>query len=125
MGAAHASCNSKLRISPDNIQIPVFFHNLRGYDLHLIMQQIGDMEGNITCIPNNKEKYISFSLGQLVFKDSVQFLLAPLDKFVRSNKKETFKYTQIGRKNEEIELLLRKGVYPYDFMDSWEKFNET
>ena len=61
-GAAHASCNSELRINPDNIQIPVFFHNLRGYDSHLIMQQIGDMEGNISCIPNHKEKYISFSL---------------------------------------------------------------
>ena len=22
-------------------------------------------------------------------------------------------------------LLLRKGVYPYEHMDSWEKFNET
>ena len=22
-------------------------------------------------------------------------------------------------------MLLRKGVYPYDYMDSWDKFNET
>ena len=22
-------------------------------------------------------------------------------------------------------LLLRKGVYPYEYMDSWERFNET
>ena len=124
-GAAHANCNSKLRINPDNIEIPIFFHNLRGYDSHLIMQQIGEMEGSITCIPNNKEKYISFSLGQLVFKDSMQFLLASLDKLVKSNKKESFKNTRIGRTKEEFELLLRKGVYPYEYMDSWERFNET
>ena len=22
-------------------------------------------------------------------------------------------------------MLLKKGVYPYEYMDSWEKFNET
>ena len=30
--------------------------------------------------------------------------------------------------NEDVNkfvLLLRKGVYPYEYMDSWEKFNET
>ena len=39
-GAAHSSCNLKLRIDHDKIKIPVFFHNLRGYDAHLIMQYI-------------------------------------------------------------------------------------
>ena len=27
-------------------------------------------------------------------------------------------------KNKSI-LLLRKGIYPYEYMDDWEKFNET
>ena len=82
-GAAHSSCNLKLRIDPDKIKIPVFFHNLRGYDAHLIMQYIGEQDGALSCIPNHKEKYISFSLGQLVFKDSAQFLLDSLDKLVK------------------------------------------
>ena len=126
-GAAHSSCNLKLRIDPDKIKIPVFFHNLRGYDAHLmlIMQYIGEQDGALSCIPNNKEKYISFSWRQLEFKDSAQFLLASLDKLVKSNKKETFKHTQIGRTNEEFELLIRKGVYPYEYMDSWERFDEA
>jgi hypothetical protein len=124
-GAAHANCNLKLRINPDKIEIPVFFHNLRGYDSHLIMQQIGEMEGEIKCIPNNMEKYISFSLGQLVFKDSAQFLLASLGKLVESNKRKVFKFTGMDRSEEEFGLLLRKGVYPYDYMDGWDKFDET
>ena len=73
----------------------------------------------------NKKKYISFSWRQLEFKDSAQFLLASLDKLVRSNKKETFKHTQKGQTNDEFELLIRKGVYPYEYMDSWERFDEA
>ena len=40
-GSAHQDCNLKLKINPDTIKIPVIFHNLRGYDSHFIMQQIG------------------------------------------------------------------------------------
>ena len=33
-GSAHQDCNLKLQMKPDNIKIPVIFHNLRGYDSH-------------------------------------------------------------------------------------------
>ena len=62
-GAAHSSCNLKLRIDPDKIKIPVFFHNLRGYDAHLIMQYIGEQDVTLSCIPNKREKYIFFLVG--------------------------------------------------------------
>ncbi|KAK3756562.1 hypothetical protein RRG08_007587 [Elysia crispata] len=62
-GAAHNACNLKLRLNPKTTTIPVVFHNLRGYDSHLLMQVISKVEGRISCIPNNTEKYISFSLG--------------------------------------------------------------
>jgi hypothetical protein len=123
-GAAHADCNLKLRIDPKKMEIPVFFHNLRGYDAHLIMQHIGEMQGNIKCIPNNMEKYISFSLGKLVFKDTAQFLPTSLAKLVENNKREAFKFTKLGKTNEEFELLYRKGVYPYEYMDGWERFDD-
>ena len=32
---------------------------------------------------------------------------------------------QKGQTNEEFELLIRKGVYPYEYMDSWERFDEA
>ena len=41
-GSAHQECNLKLRIKPEDIKIPVIFHNLRGYDSHFIMQQFGN-----------------------------------------------------------------------------------
>ena len=118
-GAAHNACNLKPRLNPKTTTIPVVFHNLRGYDSHLLMQAISRVEGKVSCIPNNTEKYISFSLGQLRFIDSAQFLLASLDKLVAANPPETFQITARYEPNQQRrELLLRKGVYPYEHMDS-------
>ena len=73
----------------------------------------------MSYIPNNTEKYISFSLGHLRFKDSAQFLPASLDKFVAANKPEAFQTTARYEPAEErCELLMRKGVHPYECMDS-------
>ena len=67
-GSAHQNCNLKLRISPKEFKIPVIFHNLRGYDSHFIMQEIGSIGKSnnldINCVPNNMEKYMAFMLGK-------------------------------------------------------------
>ena len=57
-GAAHNHCNLKYK-KPNFI--PVIFHNLSGYDSHLFIKELGFNEGDIDCIPNNEQKYISFS----------------------------------------------------------------
>ena len=54
-GSAHQECNLKLRIKPEDIKIPVISHNLRGYDSHLIMQQIGKIAKNY-AYKDKKEK---------------------------------------------------------------------
>ena len=137
-GSAHQECNLKLRI-PENIKIPVIFHNLRGYDSHFLMQEIGaivkkhtyknykgrEMEMQINAIPNNMEKYMAFMLGDhLVFLDSFEFMSLSLDKLVSNLPKDDLKYTSQAFKGRRLELMTRKGVYPYDFMDSFEKFNQ-
>ena len=125
-GAAHNACNLKLRLNPKTTAIPVVFHNLRGYDSHLLMQVMSRVNGRVSCILNNTEKYISFSLGQLRFIDSAQFLLASLDKLVAANPPEAFQITARYELNQQrCELLLRKGVYPYEYMDSSERFAES
>ena len=61
-GSAHQDL--KLRINLEEFKIPVIFHNLRGYDSHFIMQEVGcickehDME--INCLPNNMEEIYGF-----------------------------------------------------------------
>ena len=89
------------------------------------MQYIGEQDGTLSCIPNNKEKYISFSWRQFVFKDSFQFMLKSLDELVKANPEESFKLTKKDYSQDEFNLLFRKGVYPYEYMDSWERFDET
>ena len=93
-GPAHKTCNTKLAIKPWITPIPVVFHNLKGYDSHLIMQQIHKITGRLSCIPNNTEKYISFSVGQLKFLDSFQFMGSSLAKLVDATDKDDFKITQ-------------------------------
>ena len=61
-GAAHKECNFKLKLNPKTMPIPVFFHNLKGYDGRLLMQAMARVRGEIKWIPTNTEKYISFSL---------------------------------------------------------------
>ena len=50
--------------------IPVFFHNLKNYDGHLIIKSVGQYCSKIEVIPQNYEKYISFSYDHLRFLDS-------------------------------------------------------
>ena len=138
-GSAHRECNLKLRIEPDKLKIPVIFHNLRGYDSHFIMQEIGaivkkhtyknnrglDMEMSINAIPNNMEKYMAFMLGNhLNFIDSFQFMSSSLDKLVSNLPKDDLKYTSQAFKGKRLNLVSQKGVYPYDYMDSFEKFDQ-
>ena len=123
-GPAHKSCNLKLKIKPGVTKIPVIFHNLKGYDSHLIMQKLHTANGNISCIANNAEKYISFSVGQIKFLDSFQFMASSLEKLVDATGKSDFRLTQ-KEFRDQTELILRKGVYPYEYFDSMERFNET
>ena len=51
-------------------------------------------------------------------------MLASLDKLVNSMAKDGGEGFVISRKYSDFPLLLRKGVYPYDYMDSMERFQE-
>ena len=57
-GAAREVCNLKYKVSTF---FPVVFLNLSGYDSHLFIKILGNSEGDISCIPNNEENYISFT----------------------------------------------------------------
>ena len=71
--------------------IPIVFHNLRGYDSHLIVQNLGKYKEKIDIVPNNTEKYMSISIGNskkkqvyLRFIDSLQFMTDSLESLVKN-----------------------------------------
>ena len=139
-GAAHNRCNLQCR---KPLILPVIFHNLQGYDAHLFIKQLSGLQGELNCIPSTEEKYISFSkkikvdeyksrkTGEMVtlnfeirFIDSFKFLQTSLANLVGNLKTNDFQNTkEIFRKN--VNLLTRKGVYPYDYVTSIEKLSET
>ena len=87
-GAAHWDCNINF---PFTKKIPVIFHNLKGYDGHLIFSKLNKFNVKISAIPN--EKHMAFFLGKnLVFTDSMQFMNFSLDKLVKNLSDEDFKY---------------------------------
>ena len=81
-GAAHWDCNINFQLTK---KIPVIFHNLKGYDSHLIFSELHMFNLKINVIPNGLEKYIAFFLGRdLLFIDCMQFINFSLDKLVKN-----------------------------------------
>ncbi|XP_035211434.1 uncharacterized protein LOC118185651 [Stegodyphus dumicola] len=88
------------------------------------MQAVGKFKDEeIKCIPQNSEKFISVSLGRLRFIDSLQFLNASLEKLAANLEPQQFQLTRTYFR-EKTDLMLRKGVYPYEYLDSFERFDE-
>ena len=140
-GAAHFSCNLQYKIPS---YIPVIFHNLAGYDAHLFIRELAKYTTSMRVIAKNIEDYISFSIKvevdryvdkegnerpkeiELRFIDSFKFMSSSLDSLVNNLAKGDHKFWGFEEYNDEQrELLIRKGIYPYEYMDSWDKFNET
>ena len=142
-GPACNLCNLKYR-KPKFI--PVVFNNLTGYDSHLFVKKLGssDEKENMDCIPNNEEKYISFSktikVGEykdkktgevrnktfkIRFIDSFKFMGSSLEALVNNLPKDAFNNLERYYTKEEAELIKRKGFYPYEYMSTEERFKET
>ena len=144
-GCAHSICN--LNFCNRYFKIPVFFHNMKNYDGHLIIQNAEKLSNKkkIDVIAQNSEKFLNIGFDSLSVKDSFSFITASLDKLVsmtkydntdekerskwvlRENWQSNFRYSSkndIIKTEKCLDLLTEKGVYPYDYMNSFDKFND-
>ena len=94
--------------------------------------------------PSEKNKTISFSIKvevdkyidkdgnerikemELRFIDGIKFMSSSLDSLVNNSAKGGHQLFGLkSYNNHKHKLLIRKGIYPYEYMDSWDKFEET
>ena len=62
--------------------------------------------------------------NNLVFIDSMQFMNSRLITLVKNLSDNDFKYLSEEFSGDLLELVKQNGVYPYEYMGSFEKFSE-
>ena len=126
-GAAHSRCNLLKRRQR---KIPIFFHNLRGYDEHILIPALGKHKDHkLRIIGQTMEKYLMIEFGpHLVFKDTLLFLSCSLAQLVANlvaSDRDAFVQLKAGIDDDEnLDLLLRKGIYPYEYMTNEDRLKE-
>ena len=119
-GAAHNKCNLKLRIP---IKLPIIFHNLQGYDGHIIFKELNNFDVDIAVIPKGIDMYMNIIVNRhITFIDSLQFYYSSLDTLASNLNNEDSKYLVLEFGIDKLEILRRKDAYSYEWIDLYEKF---
>lgn len=143
-GAACQECNGKMRLRSNFL--PVFFHNFRGYDSHVICAEaLGKVPGWETSViaqtkekymamdaefevePANKEKKKNSIKMKLGFRDSFQFLTDSLGNLVKNLSPTQLQHTRRLFPNTETfqAVALSKGVFPYSYLTGPDRLKES
>lgn len=134
LGAAHSRCNI-LRRRP--LFHNIIFHGASNYDFHFIFEKICDRKdvAKIDAIAQNNEKFIALYLTiknsgnnnfQVRIIDSFRFMSSSLENITKTLPKTEFHHLEQQFKyHPSCDLLKMKNFYPYEYMDSYEKLNET
>ena len=121
-GSVHRDCNANVKL---NHKVSAIFHNLKNYDSHLIMQELGKFNIKINFIPNGLEMHMRFSINSnLSFIGSFQFLHSSLDSLVKNLNKDDFKYFSQEFDNNVLDVVKQKGFYFCKYMNDFERFKE-
>ena len=120
-GAAHNQCNVKLKIPK---KLSIIFHNLEGYDGHIIFKELNNFDVTTNVIPKAIENNMSIIVnGNITFIVSNEFYKGALDTLASNLENNDFKYLMSEFSPDKVKILKRKDAYPYEWLDSYEKFN--
>ena len=91
----------------------------------MIFEELSKSNVKISVIPNGLEKYMAFTINKnLVFVDSMQFMNSSPDKLVKNLNDKDFRYLSEEFSDEQLKLVREKGIYPYEYMNSFKRFSE-
>lgn len=135
-GASHPNCNLKYTTKKMEY-IPCVIHNLKGYDgynlLAYLHEKIDDIS-KLEVIAKNLEKFTCMTINHVRFIDSIQFINGSLEAQVNNLRSslpeeersrffpEVYKLSLLANGDLFNECMM-KGVYPYEWMDSFEKMD--
>ena len=88
------------------------------------MKELNHFNVDSEVIPKGIDKYMSIIVNRNInFIDSLQFYNASLDTLASNLKDEDFKNLISEFGIDKLEILKRKGAYPYEWVDSYEKIH--
>ena len=115
------SCNVNFKMTKKVIR----FQNLKGYYSHLVFENLSKFSVKTNVEPTEQEKYMAFTINKnLFFLYSMQFMNSSLDSLIKYLRDKDFKYLSEELSDEFLKLGKQKGVYPYDYMESFKGFSE-
>lgn len=141
-GACHFACSQSITKYG---KIPVIFHNLTGYDGHLVMQSLDSnlffeeaRQDQFSAIPQAGDKFMSFSFSGLEFLDSYRFMGSKLETLTDNLRKNgesafTISMTEVNKflaprgvsyDADVRTLLMKKGQFPYEYFDHPRRMEE-
>ena len=130
LGFAHNECNLQYEFKKDTVNddylINIFAHNSQNFDQSFLIRALQNLDNKIpfSCLPRNSNKFISIQIGPFIFKDSYLFLNESLDYLTGTINNEDRISLKQEFGEENYMLLTKKGIYPYDYFDSSEKYDE-
>ena len=130
LGYAHNKCNLIYKFKKDTVNddylINIFAHNSQNFDQSFLIRALQNLDNKIpfSCLPRNSNKFISMQIGPFIFKDSYLFLNKSLDYLNGTIKDEDRISLKQEFGEENYKLLTKKGIYPYDYFHSKEKYDE-
>lgn len=136
MGVAHLSCNLRRRETQG--RVPIYAHNMTGFDGHLILNAIAGLLDSecvdikslkLEGISSNTERLRSIRFRDFIFLDSLSFLDGSLERVAKELKRGNHSFpilwsSGVIKTKEQFDLMSSKGIFPYSRLRDLDEFDE-